>query len=104
MNEQARLEGLLRQKWWFNHGCSPDTRYLYGDDGEMQCHKCGIDFRREEFARLEKLVDYLRLTTYDRGATIPRELVTRTMENLQHTDKSTLRERAVTEIGRHRKR
>lgn len=29
---------------WINHGCSMDA--LYGDDGEMQCGNCVIDFKR----------------------------------------------------------
>lgn len=34
----------LRRGWWLSHGCSGVA--LYGDDGEMQCHDCRIDFRR----------------------------------------------------------
>lgn len=29
---------------WLRHGCPISA--LYGDDGEMQCNKCGIDFKR----------------------------------------------------------
>ena len=36
------------EKWrkllWLRHGCS--IHALYGDDGEMQCSACGIDFKR----------------------------------------------------------
>ena len=35
---------LLRQLLWLNHGC-PITA-LYGDDGEMQCSACLVDFKR----------------------------------------------------------
>lgn len=37
-------ELTLRQLLWLNHGCSPVR--LYGDDGEMQCQTCMIDFKR----------------------------------------------------------
>lgn len=33
----------LRKLLWQFHGCS----CLYGDDGEMQCAKCGLDFKRD---------------------------------------------------------
>jgi len=35
---------ILRKLLWINHGC--DRSALYGDDGEMQCNKCMIDFKR----------------------------------------------------------
>jgi len=44
----ARLEREnveLRRMWWFNHGC--EFSALYGDDGEMQCGSCLIDFKRD---------------------------------------------------------
>ena len=34
----------LREMLWLRHGCLA----LYGDDGEMQCGKCVIDFKRAE--------------------------------------------------------
>lgn len=34
----------LRTLLILRHGCGFDA--LYGDDGELQCHKCGIDFKR----------------------------------------------------------
>lgn len=33
-----------REMLWLNHGC--ENRMLYGDDGEMQCSRCGLDFKR----------------------------------------------------------
>ena len=33
-----------RELLWLNHGCPVFA--LYGDDGEMQCGRCCIDFRR----------------------------------------------------------
>lgn len=35
-------EMLLRKLLWLRHGCDG----LYGDDGEMQCGRCLIDFKR----------------------------------------------------------
>jgi len=35
----------LRELLWLNHGCP--IGMLYGDDGEMQCNKCMIDFKRD---------------------------------------------------------
>ena len=40
--EQAERE--IRLTIWLSHGCG--LSYLYGDDGEMQCNACMIDFRR----------------------------------------------------------
>ena len=42
----------LREAIWLNHGCQG----LYGDDGEMQCSKCMIDFKRDS---LEKILSVL---------------------------------------------
>lgn len=35
----------LRKLLWLRHGC--EIASLYGDDGELQCGKCMIDFRRD---------------------------------------------------------
>jgi hypothetical protein len=37
-------EPKWRRFLWLNHGCPPIA--VYGDDGEMQCGACGIDFKR----------------------------------------------------------
>lgn len=45
--EIERIEAensILRYLLWLRHGC--DITSLYGDDGEMQCSKHGIDFKR----------------------------------------------------------
>lgn len=34
----------LRELLWIRHGCSFAS--LYGDDGEMQCCTCLLDFKR----------------------------------------------------------
>lgn len=49
-DENYRLRKLL----WLNHSCSIDK--LYGDGGEMQCHNCGIDFRRDSIDFIEKQI------------------------------------------------
>lgn len=48
--EQENKE--LRKLLWLNHGC-PINR-LYGDDGEMQCAKCIIDFKRNSIEIIER--------------------------------------------------
>lgn len=35
----------LRELLWLRHGCSYPA--LYGDDGNMQCSKCRIDFKKD---------------------------------------------------------
>lgn len=43
MDDRADKENLvLRRMLWLRHGCNA----LYGDDGEMQCGACLIDFKR----------------------------------------------------------
>lgn len=41
---------MLRTELWMRHGHSGAA--LYGDDGEMQCHECLLDFRREPVSKL----------------------------------------------------
>jgi len=43
--------GMLRRLLFLRHGCSGPA--LYGDDGEMQCKNCGIDFRRDMADEIE---------------------------------------------------
>lgn len=45
--EMLRLKKLL----WLRHGCS--IAGLYGDDGEMQCGNCMIDFKRMSAQEIE---------------------------------------------------
>lgn len=44
--ENAALRRLLAVR----HGCPPGA--LYGDDGELFCNACMIDFRREPVERI----------------------------------------------------
>ncbi len=41
----------LRRLFWLRHGCGIIA--LYGDDGEMQCNKCMIDFKRDSAQEIE---------------------------------------------------
>ena len=43
---------LLRKLLWLRHGCPPHA--LYGDDGEMQCSACMIDFLRDSPDKIEQ--------------------------------------------------
>lgn len=43
-------EMILREVLWLSHGCSFSS--LYGDDGEMQCNHCMIDFKRMEPSKI----------------------------------------------------
>ena len=42
----------LRELLWLNHGCP--VGILYGDDGELQCPKCMLDFKRDTVERIEE--------------------------------------------------
>ncbi len=41
----------LRRLLWLRHGCGISA--LYGDDGEMQCSACGVDFKRVSIENFE---------------------------------------------------
>ena len=56
-------EKLLRKLLWLNHGCSITS--LYGDDGEMQCSKCLIDFKRNPVEDIEKRIYILNIKKGD---------------------------------------
>jgi hypothetical protein len=48
--DTSDVERLLRQEWWMNHACRVGS--AYGDDGEMSCCGCGLDFKRMELPAL----------------------------------------------------
>lgn len=48
MTENERLRKLL----WLTH--YNHFHYLYGDDGEMQCTRCLIDFKRDPIDKIER--------------------------------------------------
>ena len=43
---------ILRKLLWLRHGCSFFD--LYRDDGEMQCCKCFIDFKRDSVELIKR--------------------------------------------------
>lgn len=57
MRTKARALGAdvtkLRMMLWLRHDAL-HSGVLYGDDGEMQCAACGIDFKRFDVAAIEK--------------------------------------------------
>lgn len=51
--EEATKEiDKLKELLWLRHGCS--IAALYGDDGEMQCSSCGLDFKRFTASQIEE--------------------------------------------------
>jgi hypothetical protein len=42
----------LRRLLWLAHGCQG----LYGDDGELQCGACMVDFKRDSVAEIERVL------------------------------------------------
>jgi hypothetical protein len=48
---QALAISKFRRLLFLRHGCSGPS--LYGDDGELQCSTCGIDFRRDSPDQIE---------------------------------------------------
>lgn len=51
-------ERRLREMLWLKHGCNDGSiAFLYGDDGEMQCHKCGSDFLRQSLSCIAENIE-----------------------------------------------
>jgi len=50
---------ILRKLLWLKHGCS--SAFLYGDDGEMQCSRCVIDFKRDSISSIEDKFNHIAL-------------------------------------------
>jgi len=65
LSENKKLRRLL----WLSHGCQG----LYGDDGEMQCNECRIDFLRDSADDIElkiikkKNPEYYKMLTSDQA-------------------------------------
>lgn len=55
LEDKKRLVELL----WHRHGCPSSA--LYGDDGEMQCGVCLIDFKRATVEAIESRLEWLWL-------------------------------------------
>ena len=53
---------ILRRLLWLRHGCPFPA--LYGDDGEMQCNVCMIDFKEITAEMLEKKFRSLGMKKY----------------------------------------
>ncbi len=62
----SEIERALRREYWFHHGCG-DIAGLYGDDGEMQCGNCRIDFRRTPIGTLMGQVTAARVAAAARA-------------------------------------
>lgn len=58
--EIADDEFRFRRLLFINHG-SCDGKQLYGDDGEMHCHECDIDFVRDSAEEIETRIGKLNL-------------------------------------------
>ncbi|HDZ26528.1 hypothetical protein LCGC14_0669490 [marine sediment metagenome] len=54
---------ILRRLLWLRHGCPSNA--LYGDDGELQCHNCIIDFKRISARALDKRFFELGMEKYE---------------------------------------
>jgi len=42
----------FRRKLWLEHG----HKGLYGDDGQMQCPDCGLDFKNDPLEKIYKVL------------------------------------------------
>jgi hypothetical protein len=54
--ENAALDRKYRTELWAGHGHSE----IYGDDGEMQCCRCGVDYRRDDLSKVEQAAMFAR--------------------------------------------
>lgn len=52
MSDLEAENKLLRRILFLRHGCPFSA--LYYDDGEMQCHECGLDFKRDSAQRIDE--------------------------------------------------
>lgn len=53
-NQTEEENKILRRLLWQHHGCESISAALYGDDGELQCNVCGIDFKRDTAEKIEE--------------------------------------------------
>ena len=68
--ELVRDDLTLRRMLWLAHGCLG----LYGDDGEMHCGACLLDFKREPVSKIERVLAQRGLRALE--AAFPDGLVT----------------------------
>jgi hypothetical protein len=52
----------IRKLLWLIHSCGQSS--LYGDDGEMQCHLCGLDFVRHSEQKIVSTFDRVGMLRY----------------------------------------
>lgn len=52
----------IRKLLWLTHSCGQSQ--LYSDDGEMQCHSCGLDFARHSEKRIEDTFEKIGVLKY----------------------------------------
>jgi len=55
----------LRRLLWIRHGCP--IHALYGDDGELQCHACMLDFKRDSAQRIDETFTAIGMRKYLEG-------------------------------------
>ncbi len=48
------FEQKYRRLLWLSHAKYTHSANLYGDDGEMQCNKCSLDFKRDPIEKIEQ--------------------------------------------------
>lgn len=63
---RAQQENVaLRRELWLEHGAQHHPAALYGDDGEMSCNACRIDFKR---MTVEQIRERLHACALERAA------------------------------------
>ena len=55
-------EQILRKLLWLRHGCPFPA--LYGDDGEMQCGNCRIDFKETSAQDIQKRFEHIGMLRF----------------------------------------
>ena len=53
LEKQEEENNKLREFLWLRHGCPIES--LYGDDGELHCGKCMIDFKRMSIEQIQEI-------------------------------------------------
>lgn len=62
MSELKVENSILRRLLWLRHGCPFSA--LYGDDGEMQCNVCMLDFKKDSAQKIEEKFQEIGLRKY----------------------------------------
>ena len=62
MSDPETENKILRKLLWIRHGCPFSA--LYGDDGEMQCHICMIDFKNQSAKTMEETFSRIGMEKY----------------------------------------